>query len=42
MIDFHDNPIPFSGLERTYPNYLSVNIVMPRWIEGQLFLLVVS
>lgn len=23
MIDFHDNPIPFSGLERTYPNYLS-------------------
>lgn len=23
MIDFHDSPIPYSGLERTYPNYLS-------------------
>lgn len=23
MLDFHDNPIPFSGMERTYPNYLS-------------------
>lgn len=23
MLDFHDNPVPFSGLERTYPNYLS-------------------
>jgi len=23
MVDFHDSPIPFSGLERTYPNYLS-------------------
>lgn len=23
MIIFHDNPIPFSGLERTYPNYVN-------------------
>ncbi|MFA6832151.1 MAG: glycoside hydrolase family 97 catalytic domain-containing protein [Bacteroidaceae bacterium] len=23
MVDFHDGPIPYSGLERTYPNYLS-------------------
>ena len=23
LIDFHDNPIPFSGLERTYPNYIN-------------------
>ncbi len=23
IIDFHDNPIPFGGLERQYPNYIS-------------------
>ncbi len=23
VIDFHDNPIPFGGLERTYPNYIT-------------------
>ena len=23
LIDFHDNPIPISGLERTYPNYIN-------------------
>lgn len=23
LIDFHDNPIPYSGLERTYPNYIN-------------------
>lgn len=23
LIDFHDGPIPFSGLERTYPNYIN-------------------
>lgn len=23
VVDFHDSPIPFSGLERTYPNYIS-------------------
>lgn len=23
IVDFHDSPIPFSGLERTYPNYIS-------------------
>lgn len=23
LIDFHDSPIPYSGLERTYPNYIN-------------------
>ncbi len=23
IVDFHDAPIPFSGLERTYPNYIN-------------------
>ena len=23
LIDFHDSPVPFSGLERTYPNYIN-------------------
>ncbi len=23
IVDFHDNPIPFSGMERTYPNYIT-------------------
>lgn len=23
IVNFHDSPIPFSGLERTYPNYIS-------------------
>ena len=23
MISFHDNPIPFSGIERTFPNYVN-------------------
>ena len=23
MINFHDDPVPFSGLERTYPNYMN-------------------
>ncbi len=23
IIDFHDNPVPFGGLERTYPNYIN-------------------
>lgn len=23
LVDFHDGPIPFSGMERTYPNYIN-------------------
>ncbi len=23
IVDFHDSPIPFSGMERTYPNYIT-------------------
>ena len=23
MIDFHDSPVPFSGIERTWPNYMT-------------------
>lgn len=23
LVDFHDNPIPYSGMERTYPNYIT-------------------